>query len=158
MDATTMAATNSLVKRLKADFPTLTFAKSNDFQWSPENRVVHYSTEVETWQASLLHETAHGALEHRDFSDDLTLIRLEREAWDYARERLSPQYEIEIPVSLIEDSLDSYRDWLHARSRCPHCHQTGLHKPDGSYACLLCQQKWRPNDARRCGLRRYKLS
>lgn len=150
-----MAVTASLLEQLRNDFPDLTFAAGEDFRWSPEERTIYYDPTAADGDRSLLHETAHADLNHRDFTRDINLLKLEREAWSHARSVLAPRYDTEIESDVTEAALDSYRDWLHARSLCPQCGQTGLQQADRTYRCLLCDHRWRANDARRCALRRY---
>jgi hypothetical protein len=137
-----MDATGSLLNRIRNDFPD-----------------VRFLGEIKTArdQATLLHELGHALARHHDFSKDIDLLKMEREAWTKA-EALAPDYEVAISEETIEEALDSYRDWLHARSRCPNCSQTGIQYDENTYHCLLCHLDWRVNDARQCGLRRYKLT
>lgn len=158
MDATTMPKTNSLVKSLATAFPDLSFKESDDFSWSPSDKVVYYCAgELDEAAGELLHETAHGLLQHAGYTRDIDLLKMEREAWTYAKRELAPRFNIKISDDVIEDALDSYRDWLHARSRCPRCSQTGIQTGVNSYSCLGCDESWQTNEARRCALRRYPL-
>ena len=76
-------------------------------------------------------------------------------AWDKALQ-LAPEYDVAITDELIEESLDTYRDWLHSRSLCPHCNATGVQTATRHYQCLACHHAWRVNEARTCALRRYE--
>ncbi len=105
-----------------------------------------------------LHELAHAVLGHTGYRLDIELLRREREAWDAVRTTFAPHYEVPYDVDLIEDSLDTYRDWLHARALCPTCNLTGIQTKTNTYSCINCRCSWRPNDARQCALRRYKLT
>lgn len=154
MDATTMAKTDSLAKAVAEAFPQLTFKASDDFLWSPDEMTVYFRSDS---PENLLHETAHGLLEHVSYKRDIDLLKLERDAWTYAKNELGPQFKLVISEDIIEDALDSYRNWLHARSLCPDCAQTGIQNGTDTYLCLGCDKSWRTNEARRCGLRRYKL-
>ena len=145
----------SLSKALQATFPHLVFEVSDDFHWSPETNTVHYRIDEEL-PDELLHETAHGLLGHTHYEHDVDLLKIERDAWSYAQNELAPRFDIAITDVTIEDALDSYRDWLHARSSCPHCSQTGIQTDKKTYKCLACNALWHPNEARRCALRRYK--
>lgn len=157
MGAITMAATNSLVKRLGADFAQLRFVADDDFRWSPDEQTVYFPAQMTADDIpSLLHETAHGLLGHQAFIHDVDLLKMEREAWDYARRHLAAPYAVVIDSDMVEDALDTYRTWLHDRSLCPECGQNGVQQKHGAYQCLACQMTWRPNDARRCALRRYR--
>jgi hypothetical protein len=108
----------------------------------------------QTKEVFLLHELGHATLGHSDYNKDIELLSLERAAWDQA-ELLAQQYNLSINENLIEDHLDTYRDWLHSRSLCPQCSFTGLQTGNAQYSCPACHAKWRVNQARTCGLKRY---
>lgn len=153
-----MAATSSLVDSLRKDFPHVRFLSSDDYYWSAHDGTVHYGDlGLPHSDSLLLHETAHSLLQHANYDRDITLIKMEREAWEYARNTLAPRYRITIDEGMAEDMIDTYRDWLHARSTCPHCKMTGLQTTGSTYRCLGCDRAWRVNEARRCGLKRTSL-
>lgn len=158
MDATTMAKTDLLADIIRRSYPALSFKASDDFLWSAEKNTIYFlATDDEDGVFSLLHETAHALLEHNKYDQDIALLRIERDAWTYAQQELAPQFGLEIDDAIIEDAIDTYRDWLHARSLCPECHQNGI-QADNIYRCLGCDKTWRANEAKRCALRRYTLS
>lgn len=153
-----MPSHSLLVKELKRDNPEVTFASGHDFMWSPDERTIHYgklSTKNAT--ASLLHETAHALLGHLSFDQDIELLAKEAEAWDYAKTILAPRYNVLISDAHVSEQLDSYRDWMHLRSLCPNCSQTGIQTKTNRYSCINCSGSWQVNDARRCRLRRIVL-
>lgn len=156
MDATIMLSTTSLVNNLHRDFPTLAFTASDKFRWSPHENTIFYDHTSNDY-ASLLHEVAHAVLRHENYARDITLIEMERDAWQYAVTTLAPKYQAAIDDTVVQDSLDTYRDWLHARSICPKCKATGVQTKKSQYRCLICAAQWRVNDARICALRRYTL-
>lgn len=159
MDVTTMAKISSLAAKLRKDFPDVSFEKSDDFYWSPSSKTVHIGSESgPDAPVVLLHEVAHALLDHRHFNRDIDLLRIEREAWEYVRTTLAPRYDMAVRDELVEDMIDTYREWLHARSTCPHCAMTGVQTKDATYHCVGCDHDWKVNDARRCGLRRYSLT
>lgn len=151
-----MLSTTSLATRLQHDFPVYTFEASSDFRWSPQEKIIFYD-QTSNDHASLLHELAHAVLQHQSYDKDITLIEMERDAWQYAATTLSPHYETPISDATVQTSLDTYRDWLHARSTCPQCKATGVQTKKNHYKCVLCSTVWRVNDARICALRRYTL-
>ncbi|MDB5187237.1 MAG: hypothetical protein JWM07_709 [Candidatus Saccharibacteria bacterium] len=151
-----MPSTTSLVSSLHSDFPGFIFRESNEFHWSPRENTIFYDHTSDDC-ASLLHELAHAILQHTKYAKDIQLIEMERDAWDHATTTLAPIYTIEISHAATQDALDTYRDWLHARSTCPHCKATGIQSKKNQYRCVLCSTKWRVNDARICALRRYAL-
>ena len=146
----------SLVKQLRTDFPQITFTKGASFQWSPDTRTITYAPALQAGSL-LLHELGHALLGHADFSVDIALLRLEAAAWEHAVSTLAPRYDVAIDEDYLQSSLDTYRDWLHRRSSCPGCSQTGIQHQKNTYSCLNCRYSWRVNDARQCGLRRFKL-
>jgi hypothetical protein len=147
----------SLVSKLKVDFPQFRFTAEKKFQWSPSEMTIYFE-ETSADAATLLHELAHAILDHRQYSRDIQLIKFEQAAWQYAQATLSKRYAVAINQDDIDTSLDTYRDWLHARSQCPHCKATGLQIKSHLYSCLACTTKWRVNDARVCELRRVVIA
>lgn len=159
MVATTTPKASSVYKQIVDDYPDIKFVIGNDFSWSPDKQTVyHPSIKNYSQLYQLLHEVGHAKLEHRDYPSDASLIDMELAAWQYTVDKLAPRYGLNLSIDdpLIESALDSYRQWLHDRSICPHCGAIGLEKSPGRYSCLSCQQDWRVNEARSCQLRRYK--
>jgi hypothetical protein len=154
-----MAKISSLVAKLQRDFPSLHIEVGDDFYWSPSTATIH-TTPVNSREdkLTLLHEVGHAVLGHAHFNRDIDLIKIERAAWDYVRDTLAPRYGIKASEDDIEDMLDTYREWLHARSTCPQCRLTGIQTEADRYHCVGCGNDWRVNDARRCGLKRYSLT
>ena len=63
---------------------------------------------------------------------------MEVEAWDKARE-LAKKYDACIDEDIVQQELDTYRDWLHQKSRCPECGLTRFQTPDSRYHCPRCE-------------------
>ena len=154
MVATTMVSISSLVSQLKADYPQFRFVPGGDFHWHPDTATITYRS-GRAHAAELLHELAHACADHRDFSRDIHLLEMERDAWRIAQAELAPHYGVPVSNDAVAQALDTYRDWLHARSLCPHCGATGIQSGRSHYRCLACLATWRVNDARHCALRRY---
>lgn len=152
-----MRPTNKeLLSRLRADHPDITFVVGDDFKWSKAGSEL--TVAIEGPPEYILHELAHAVLEHSDYTLDIQLLAQEREAWDYAKATLMPKYSLEGNDGLAEEALDTYREWMHARALCPSCGLSCLQPKTSTYVCVNCRCSWRPNDARRCALRRYKLT
>jgi hypothetical protein len=149
-----MPSTLSLLPKLQKDYSQFLFTPSNRFSWSPTKHTVFYDEADTSNTGLLLHELAHGLLEHHDYSKDVELVAMESEAWDKALE-LAPQYGVKITDDAVQDNLDTYREWLHARSTCPRCEATGFQSGKSTYTCVACGHEWRVNEARICALRRY---
>ncbi len=111
-----MRSTISILEQIKSSHPELQFEASDDFYWSPSNSTIYYreSMEVEDYPF-LLHELSHALLGHRQYARDIQLVAIESQAWDKALQ-IAPQYNLAISQTLIDESLDSYRDWMHSRS------------------------------------------
>lgn len=148
--------TSELVERASKTFPKLSFQKSGTFRWSPKKQAVFFRN-IKTAEdaAMFLHELGHANLGHRDFTSDIDLLQRENDAWRRAQKKLAPTFNLEIDEELIQDHLDTYRDWLWRRSQCPECAQTGLQTGEYRYECVNCGGQWKVNDARVCELRRY---
>lgn len=157
MDAITMPSMKSLISHLVAEYPQFSFQTADQFAWSPTERVIYINPSLTHSNAFVLHELSHAILGHHNYDYDIELIKLERNAWAYAQE-LSEQYRVTIDEDVVQDNLDTYRDWLHSRSTCPGCYATGLQIGEKAYRCLACKTEWCVNEARICGLRRIASS
>lgn len=145
--------------KIKLDFPDITFKKGDVFSWFPKTQTVFYKNlRQKNDFAQLLHEIAHAKLQHESYQRDITLIDMERSAWEYAVDMLAPAYNLPLQMDddIVQDSLDSYRNWLHSRSICPNCEAVGMEIAKHRYRCLQCHSEWRVNEARSCELRRYR--
>lgn len=150
-----MPSITSLISQLHADYPALSFEPSDEYRWIPDQKTILYLPGDNHATEQLLHELAHAVLGHNDYTKDIELIKLERDAWQYAKDTLADTYNVALTDTVIQNSLDTYRDWLHARSTCPACRATGIQTEKYLYKCLVCSSTWRANEARSCALRRY---
>ncbi len=156
-DVTSTVTTPSLAKKLAADFSDITFiSDAPACAWNADESQITYRDD--TPAAELLHEVGHALLGHKSYSRDIELLRIERDAWDYAIKELSPRYGIAIDTDTAEDALDTYREWLHDRSTCPSCHTNGIQDTVSSYRCIQCHKRWSVNDGRVCQLRRKLIT
>lgn len=146
-----------LLETLQKRLPGITFEPGNAFSWSPAQQLVCYPEALMgeasgTW--ALLHEAAHGILQHTSYETDFELLLLEVAAWQKAKE-LATELGTEIDEDHIQDCLDTYRDWLHRRSTCPTCGIVGLQHSARLYACHNCNSTWQVSNSRFC--RAYRL-
>ncbi|MEO5949134.1 MAG: hypothetical protein ABIP74_01905 [Candidatus Saccharimonas sp.] len=132
------------------------FEPGENFGWQFPSHTITYDVHDPDAEELLLHEIGHALLGHRDYTYDIHLVEMERAAWDKARE-IAPNFGVMISENDIEDSLDTYRDWLHARSTCPHCGSTGVQDGKLNFTCLACHYEWHANEARTCQLRRTSI-
>ena len=151
-----MRSMSSLIHKLKTDFWQLNFLPAEQFSWSPVTKTVFYAANEPNAPLLLLHELGHATLEHHDYQRDISLLAMETAAWGVAAE-LASTYKVRMSDDVIQDHLDTYRDWLHARSTCPECGATGYQTEARQYRCVACSHEWRVNEARGCALRRYQV-
>lgn len=146
--------------QIEHDFPELQLKEGKVFSWNPNSQTVYYEKlDSQEDLVQLLHEIAHAKLGHKNYQYDVQLIEMERSAWEYAVDILAPKYGLTLSMDddNIQDSLDSYRDWLHKRSLCPQCGAVGLQATASSYRCINCHSEWRVNQAKSCQLKRYQI-
>jgi len=139
-----MNSIENLLPELRKDFPEIEFQVGESFSWSPSENKIFYTThqtvaEQGIW--ALLHELAHATLNHKNYSNDFELLKLESKTWQQAK-KLGKKYGVAIDNEHIQDCLDTYRDWLHSRSRCPSCSLVSLQRNDGLYQCFNCKTLW----------------
>lgn len=149
-----MRSMSSLIHKLKTAYPDISFIEAEQFSWSPTTRTVFYSRDVPNAPHLLLHELSHALLDHNTYRRDVELIAMETAAWEKAKE-YATTYNVRFNETVIQDHLDTYRDWLHARSTCPECSANGYQTEAFHYECPACLHKWKVNEARLCALRRY---
>ena len=157
MAATTIPSISSILEELRARLPETGFVAGDIFSWNPIAKEVTYNPTAECAVERLLHESGHALAGHKSYGKDITLLEMERDAWEQAK-KLGHELLITIDEDVAQNHLDDYRDWLHARSTCPNCQDTGIQTRSDTYACPACQNTWRVNEARTCQLRRYKTS
>lgn len=129
-------ANETLLTRVKQDFPELRFRMGKKFTFRPPKTVI-MGPQERLWGLLLLHELSHAILGHRSFRMDVERLKMESAAWEKAAE-LAECYGVIVDEDLIQDELDTYRDWLHTKSRCPKCGLTRFQTPDGAYHCPKC--------------------
>jgi len=140
-----------LLKKLATDYPAITFTAGAKFYWSPKDQTVFYDQSKKDIAAvwALIHELSHGLLGHKNYKTDFELLQLEVAAWHKA-EAIGADYKVVINEDHIQDCLDTYRDWLHARSKCPACGEHGLQVTHKSYECINCHTNWHVSSERFC--------
>lgn len=127
----------------------LTWVEGLDVDVEHEN----YNTECETndtngqfsglieqnyYKLTMLHELGHALLEHKNYGVDIERIKMERAAWEKAKE-LCIIYNVRYDEEFVEMKMDTYRDWLHMKSRCSKCGLTRFQNENGKYVCPGCE-------------------
>ena len=139
-----MLSIQSILPELKKDYPQVSFKAGEAFVWSPSNKQITYTTHqinAEHGAWAILHELAHYELEHTKYSTDFELLKMEAAAWTRAK-KIAKKYNVKIDNDHIQDCLDTYRDWLHTKAKCPNCQVISTQRKDLHYQCFNCNAVW----------------
>ncbi|MBQ9180675.1 hypothetical protein IJ135_01100 [Candidatus Saccharibacteria bacterium] len=127
---------NKLIEKLKKDYPEVRFKTGVKFLFRPPRTVV-VGPEMKNSELILLHEMGHFISKHYNYQTYAERLKIEREAWEIAS-GLAARYGVKYDEDVVEDELDTYRDWLDQKSRCPECGLTRFQTPDGVFHCPRC--------------------
>lgn len=148
-----------LLKKLSTDYPDLKFVTGRKFMFRPPRTIVieqkifeqENSTKTKVdgaddpckieqnfYDMRLLHEVGHALLEHRNCSSEHDRIKKERSAWEKAQ-ALSYIYSVPYDKDFVEAELDTYRDWLERKMRCPECEAAQYVDNKGKRHCPACE-------------------
>lgn len=107
-----------------------------------------------------LHELGHGLSKHKDYTRSVERIKIESEAWErakkvllemvtrakdgrsvtiYGKDVVLAEILPEWDEDFVQEKLDTYRDWLHAKSRCKKCGLTMYQTEDEMWHCPRCE-------------------
>lgn len=154
-----MKDTVSFIDRVSKDYPQFKFRAGAQEHWSPKTRTVTYEVDnsPEGLKYGLLHELAHALLDHNSYKSDFELLKLESQAWQLASE-IGRHYGVKIDDDHIQNCLDTYRDWLHRRSKCPTCGVHVLQQDSTTYKCFNCGASWQVSAGRFARSYRRKIA
>lgn len=122
---------------IKKDFPSYVFKDGPKFAFRPP-KTIYIGPSEEHDSILLLHELGHAILGHVNFNTDPERLKMECAAWEKAR-ALAIKYGVDFDEDLMQDELDTYRNWLDKKSRCKKCGLTRYQTPDGTYHCPRCE-------------------
>lgn len=133
---------DKFIEQLRRDFPRFEMRAGKRFKYRFPG-LIQYArpedAEVSTeFGLQMLHELGHAMLEHKNFRTDPERLKMERGAWEEAR-KMCAQYHIIYDERFVETEMDTYRDWLHQRSKCKNCGLTRYQTRDGKYHCPNCE-------------------
>lgn len=121
--------------QIQTDYPEVRFKRGRKYAFRPPLTVI-FAEPIQP--LLLLHELGHLLSGHVSFRTEVGRLKMEVGAWEKARE-LCAKYGVPIDEELIQSELDTYRDWLHQKSRCPRCGLTRFQTPDGKFHCPRCE-------------------
>lgn len=140
---------NALITHLETAYPQFHFHRDkNRFKFRFPDQIFLENPEKwgeppEFFALQALHELGHALCKHKDYTTDVLRLKIEREAWETAKTAYK-----KLPKTLktfawdddfVENALDSYRDWLHTRSKCKKCGLTRYQTEDGAWHCPRCE-------------------
>jgi len=143
-----------LIAKLRRDYPEFVFKTGAQEHWSPKTKTVTYQQGEDF---GLLHELAHALLGHSNYHSDFELLKLESLAWQKAAD-IGKKYGVVIDDDHIQNCLDTYRDWLHRRSKCPTCGMHVMQSDPHTYKCFNCSTSWHVSAGRFARSYRHKVS
>lgn len=147
------------IGRIIKDYPQFKFRAGAQEHWSPKSRTITYeaANSPDGLKYGLLHELAHALLGHNSYKSDFELLKLESQAWQLAA-KIGRKYGVKIDDDHIQNCLDTYRDWLHRRSKCPVCGTHVLQQDSTTYKCFNCDAGWQVSAGRFARSYRRKIA
>jgi hypothetical protein len=148
-----------LFNSIQEDNPSINFEPGDRFFWNPHSSTVFFvEDEIHELNGiwSLLHELGHAKLNHKSYRDDLQLLMMEVGAWSEAK-NIAGKYNVAIEERHIEKCIDSYRVWLHQRSRCIDCKTNSLQLNKTTYKCHNCGTSWTVPETAVCQIRKRRV-
>lgn len=128
---------------LKTEYPDFVWQLGNRFKYRPEKTIIIDQNSPAPWPyfaLLTLHELGHALSRHKDYKTDVERLKIEAEAWQRAKREISahPEWHLTYDEDFAEGELDSYRDWLHQKTKCKKCGLTRYQTADGKYHCPQC--------------------
>ena len=139
---------DEFIAELKSEFGQFNFIPSTRFKWKAPNSIFYEAKtdySFEDFALLTLHELGHALSNHKDYKTDVERLKMESEAWQRAKQLIKEhpawqdRYRLFYNKNLAETELDSYRDWLHQKSKCKKCGLTRYQTTDGVYHCPNCE-------------------
>jgi hypothetical protein len=128
---------------LKNEYNNYSWRLGTRFKYRPEKTIIIDKNSPAPWPyfaLLTLHELGHALSSHKDHKTDVERLKIESEAWQRAKREIDAHenWGIEYDEEFAEYELDSYRDWLHQKSKCKKCGLTRYQTKDGIYHCPEC--------------------
>lgn len=135
---------SNFITQLATDYPDFHFVYGKRYSFRPPKTIVIGPYEGEKTALLALHELGHGLSGAYAYNLDVERIKIESAAWQEAKKvylKYASSHKFNLPEwddDFVEDQLDSYRDWLHSRSKCKKCGLTRYQTPEKTYRCPRC--------------------
>lgn len=151
---------SKFITQLQTDYPDFHFVYGKRFSFRPPKTIVIGPYEGEKTALLALHELGHGLSGAYSYDLDVERIKIESRAWQEAKKvysryaytaidqktgksskKTANSFNFSLPEwdgDFVESQLDTYRDWLHTRSKCKKCGLTKYQTTDKTYHCPRC--------------------
>ena len=137
-------SSSPLVAQLQKDYPDFRFISGRRFSFRPPKTIVIGPDEGETTPFLIFHELGHALSKKYRYDLSIERLKIESLAWQEAKKAyqacLSSGKYPNLPPwdeGFAEDQLDTYRDWLHAKSKCKTCGLT-MYEKNSHWFCPYC--------------------
>ncbi|MDO4979245.1 MAG: hypothetical protein Q4E47_03815 [Candidatus Saccharibacteria bacterium] len=134
----------AFANELAEEFPQLVFKEGKRFSFRPPKTVI-LGPPQPYFGLLTLHELGHALSGLYNASTHVSRIKIESRAWQEAKRlcadhpEWTEKYGVEYDEDFAEANLDTYRDWLHIKSKCKKCGLTRLQdKKTQEYYCPIC--------------------
>lgn len=137
---------SKFITQLSKDFPDFHFTYGKRFSFRPPKTIVVGPEEGENTPFLVFHELGHALSGKYTYGLGVERLKIESLAWQEGKKaydacKASKKYST-LPAwneDFVEDNLDTYRNWLHSKSKCPTCGLTMYENTDG-WHCPYCDQ------------------
>lgn len=136
-------ALNSLVSRLQRDYPEFHFVYGKRFSFRPPKTIVIGPDEGKNTPLLVFHELGHAISGEYSYALSIERLKIESLAWQEGKKAYQNYQDLALPAwddSFVEDNLDTYRNWLHQKSKCPSCGLTRYQDANQKWCCPYCRQ------------------
>jgi Zn-dependent peptidase ImmA (M78 family) len=134
---------HAFLLELSTEFNQFSWRLGSRFKYKPKKTIFINQNEaipMPYFALLTLHELGHALCGHKDYKTDVERLRIESEAWQRAKHLIlsHKNWNLSYDEDFAENELDSYRDWLHQKSKCKKCGLTRYQTADGKYHCPNC--------------------
>lgn len=140
-----------LITSLKQDFPDFHFTYGKRFSFRPPKTIVIGPDEGTKTPLLIFHELGHALSGQYIYKTAIERLKIESLAWNEGKkayEKCLTSGRYSLPPwdeEFVEENLDTYRDWLHAKSKCKTCGLTMYQGADKKWLCPFCSTYRPPN-------------
>lgn len=137
---------SNFITQLATDYPDFHFTYGKRFSFRAPKTIVIGPEEGDYTPMLIFHELGHALSGKYCYDLGVERLKIESLAWQEGKKAyescLASGNYPDLPSwneDFVEDNLDTYRNWLHTKSKCPACGLTMYEDSDG-WRCPYCSQ------------------